>query len=172
MPSYLGSSFAFIGVVIAATAYAGKGRTNIAVALGGIIACGAAIAVIGLIVQMIGVGWIEKFMPPVVTGAVVAVIGLNLAGIPIMKNMAPTPFDAWMQAVTFHLRRPGGGVHERGLMQRLLILVGLISPAWCTRSSPTAWGSANQWTCPAWPTPRGSAHRTLCPRCLTATPCC
>ena len=39
-------------------------------------------------------------MPPVVTGAVVAVIGLNLAHIPI-KNMAPTPFDAWVQAITF-----------------------------------------------------------------------
>jgi putative pyrimidine permease RutG len=42
VPSYLGSSFAFIGVVIAATAYAGKGpNANIGVALGGIIACGA-----------------------------------------------------------------------------------------------------------------------------------
>ncbi|HNY47936.1 MAG TPA: solute carrier family 23 protein, partial [Casimicrobium sp.] len=53
VPSYLGSSFAFIGVVIAATAYAGKGpNANLGVALGGIIACGAAIALLGLIVQM------------------------------------------------------------------------------------------------------------------------
>jgi len=125
VPSYLGSSFAFIGVVIAATAYAGKGaNANLGVALGGIIACGAAIVVIGLIVQMVGVGWIEKFMPPVVTGAVVAVIGLNLAGIPI-KNMAPTPFDAWMQAVTF-ICVGLVAVYTKGLMQRLLILVGLI----------------------------------------------
>ena len=58
VPSYLGSSFAFIGVVIAATAYAGKGpNANLAVALGGIIACGAAIVVIGIIVQIIGVAW-------------------------------------------------------------------------------------------------------------------
>jgi uracil-xanthine permease len=125
VPSYLGSSFAFIGVVIAATAYAGKGpNANLGVALGGIIACGAAIAVIGLIVQMVGVGWIEKFMPPVVTGAVVAVIGLNLAGIPI-KNMAPTAFDAWMQGVTF-VCVGLVAVYTKGLMQRLLILVGLI----------------------------------------------
>ena len=47
-------------------------------------------------------------MPPVVTGAVVAVIGLNLAGIPI-KNMAPTDFDTWMQARDLRLRRPGRG---------------------------------------------------------------
>ena len=50
--------------------------------------------------QAVGTGWIERLMPPVVTGAVVAVIGLNLAGIPI-KNMAANDFDTWMQAVTF-----------------------------------------------------------------------
>lgn len=125
VPSYLGSSFAFIGVVIAATAYAGKGANpNIGVALGGIIACGALYTLIGLIVMGVGTGWIERFMPPVVTGAVVAVIGLNLASIPI-KNMAPTPFDAWMQALTF-LCVGLVAVFTRGTLQRLLILAGLI----------------------------------------------
>lgn len=125
VPSYLGSSFAFIGVVIAATAYAGKGaNANIGVALGGIIACGAVYAVIGFIVQAIGTGWIERFMPPVVTGAVVAVIGLNLAGIPV-KNMAASNFDSWMQLVTF-VCVGLVAVLTRGMVQRLLILVGLI----------------------------------------------
>src|SRR4051812_2339539 len=88
VPSYLGSSFAFIGVVIAATAYAGKGgNTNVGVALGGIIACGVLYTIIGAIVQVVGTGWVERLMPPVVTGAVVAVIGLALASIPV-KNMA------------------------------------------------------------------------------------
>jgi putative pyrimidine permease RutG len=125
VPSYLGSSFAFIGVVIAATAYAGKGpNANIGVALGGIIACGALYTLIGAIVQMVGTGWIERFMPPVVTGSVVAVIGLNLAGIPV-KNMAAGNFDAWMQAVTF-VCVGLVAVLTRGMVQRLLILVGLI----------------------------------------------
>lgn len=125
VPSYLGSSFAFIGVVIAATSYAGKGpNAQIGVALGGIIACGALYALIGLVVQAVGTGWIERFMPPVVTGAVVAVIGLNLAGIPI-KNMAASDFDAWMQLVTF-VSVGLVAVLTRGMVQRLLILVGLL----------------------------------------------
>lgn len=125
VPSYLGSSFAFIGVVIAATGYGGQGpNANIGVALGGIIACGIAYFVIGAIVHASGTGWIERFMPPVVTGSVVAVIGLNLAGIPI-KNMAPTSFDAWMQAMTF-VSVAVVAVFTRGMVQRLLILVGLI----------------------------------------------
>jgi putative pyrimidine permease RutG len=125
VPSYLGSSFAFIGVVIAATAYAGKGPNgNLAVALGGIVVCGIVYAAIGAVVQAIGTGWIERLMPPVVTGAVVAVIGLNLAGIPI-KNMASSNFDSWMQAVTF-LSVGLVAVFTRGMVQRLLILVGLI----------------------------------------------
>jgi putative pyrimidine permease RutG len=64
VPSYLGSSFAFIGVVIAASGYAGKGpNANIAVALGGIVACGVVYILIGALVQAIGTGWIERFMP-------------------------------------------------------------------------------------------------------------
>lgn len=125
VPSYLGSSFALIGVVMAASGYTGQGpNPNIAVALGGIVACGAVCIAIGLVVQTVGVDWIERLMPPVVTGAVVAVIGLNLASVPI-KNMASGNFDAWMQAVTF-LCVGLVAVFTQGMLQRLLILVGLI----------------------------------------------
>ena len=125
VPSYLGSSFAFIGVVIAATGFAGQGANgNVGVALGGIIMCGLVYTVIGFIVHAVGTGWIERFMPPVVTGAVVAVIGLNLAAIPV-KNMAASNFDAWMQAVTF-VSVALVAVFTRGMLQRLLILIGLI----------------------------------------------
>src|SRR5690606_24903731 len=79
VPSYLGSSFAFIGGVVAATGYAGSGpNPNISVALGAIIVCGLVYAAIGAAVWALsaraggGSAWIEKLMPPVVTGAVVA----------------------------------------------------------------------------------------------------
>ncbi|HEX7890891.1 MAG TPA: solute carrier family 23 protein [Ramlibacter sp.] len=171
VPSYLGSSFAFIGVVIAASAYAGKGPNgNIGVALGGIVACGVIYAIIGAIVHAVGTHWIERFMPPVVTGAVVAVIGLNLAGIPI-KNMAPTNFDKWMQAVTF-LSVGVVAVFTRGMVQRLLILVGLIvaSIIYAVLANGLGWGkpidvsgiaSAAWFGAPAFSTPVFSAPAML-----------
>jgi putative pyrimidine permease RutG len=142
VPSYVGSSFAFISVVIVASGYGGKGLNgNIAVALGGIIACGAVYAVIGLAVMATGTRWVERLMPPAVTGAVVAVIGLNLAAIPV-KNMAPTGFDAWMQAVTF-LSIALVAVYTSGMVRRLLILVGLIvaSLIYALLTNGLGWGT-------------------------------
>jgi putative pyrimidine permease RutG len=125
IPSYLGSSFAFIGLVIMVTGYAGQGpNANIGVALGGIIACGVLYALIGLLVMAVGTRWIEKLMPPVVTGAVVAVIGLNLAPIAV-KGATATGFDAWMALMTV-LCVGLVAVFTRGMAQRLLILIGLI----------------------------------------------
>ena len=88
-------------------------------------ACGAVYAAVGALVQAVGTRWIKRFMPPVVTGAVVAVIGLNLASIPV-KNMAASNFDAWMQLVTF-VSVALVAVLARGMLQRLLILIGLIA---------------------------------------------
>jgi putative pyrimidine permease RutG len=163
VPSYLGSSFAFIGVVIAASGYGGSGpNANLGVALGGIVVCGALYTLIGVLVAFTNerhhrstpiqglevdevergkaVHWIEKLMPPVVTGAVVAVIGLNLASVPI-KNMAPTSFDTWMQAVTF-VSVGLVAVYSRGMVQRLLILVGLIAASivYAVLANGLGWG--------------------------------
>ncbi len=126
IPSFLGSSFAFIGVVIAATGYTGSGpNPHIASALGGIVVCGFIIALVGLIVSRMGVAWIERFMPPVVTGAVVAVIGLNLAPVAVRGAMGSSNFDAWIGVLTIVLVG-SVAVFSNGLMQRLLILMGLI----------------------------------------------
>ena len=125
VPSYLGSSFAFIGVVIAATGYAGPGlNANIGNALGGIIACGIVYTLIGVAVMLAGTAWIERLMPPIVTGAIVAVIGLNLAPIAV-KGATATPFDAWMALFTV-VAVAIVAVRTRGMVQRLLILVGLV----------------------------------------------
>ena len=126
VPSYLGSSFAFIGVVIAATGYAaGSGlNANIGVALGGIIICGLIYAIVGLIVMMTGVRWIEKLMPPVVTGAVVAVIGLNLAPTAV-RSVGTGTFNACIAIITM-ICVGAVAVYTRGMIQKLLILVGIV----------------------------------------------
>ncbi len=126
VPSYLGSSFAFIGVVISATGYAaGSGlNANIGVALGGIIVCGLIYAIVGLIVMSTGVRWIEKLMPPVVTGAVVAVIGLNLAPTAV-RSVGSGTFNACIAIITM-ICVGAVAVYTRGMIQKLLILVGII----------------------------------------------
>jgi uracil-xanthine permease len=126
VPSYLGSSFSFIAVVIAASAYAGSGpNANIAVALGGIVAAGALYAIIGLVVMKVGYAWIETLMPPVVTGAVVAVIGLNLAPIAV-KSISGSSFDTWIGIATI-LAVGLVAVRAPGLLRRLPILVGALA---------------------------------------------
>ncbi|WP_456268106.1 uracil-xanthine permease family protein [Kushneria sp. AK178] len=126
VPSYLGSSFAFIGVVIAATGYAGSGSNpNIGLALGGIIVCGAIYALVGLVVMALGTRWIEVLLPPVVTGAIVMTIGLNLAPVAV-SSVADSSFDSVMALVTI-LCVGLAAVFTRGMLQRLLILVGLVA---------------------------------------------
>src|SRR5690606_23233433 len=129
---YLGSSFAFIGGVIAVTGYAGAGpNANIGVALGAIIACGLVYTLIGLIVWWVNARtggdaqWINRWMPPVVTGSVVAVIGLNLAPIATRSAMGGSTFEALMALMTV-LCVGGVAVYTRGMVQRLRILAGLL----------------------------------------------
>ncbi len=126
VPSYLGSSFAFIGVVSAVTAHtAGSGANpNLSVALGGIVACGVLYALIGFLVMAVGTNWIEKLMPPVVTGAVVMIIGLNLAPVTV-SSVAGKPFELVMSLITV-LCMSGIAVFAKGFMKRLLLLLGLV----------------------------------------------
>ncbi|MCG8147850.1 NCS2 family nucleobase:cation symporter [Moraxella sp. PS-22] len=125
VPSYLGSSFAFIAPVITATAYTGSGfNGNLSVALGGIFVCGIFYGMVGLLVMKTGVGWIEKLMPPVVTGAIVMIIGLNLAPVTI-KGVSGNQFDSWVALMTV-LCISAVAVFSRGMLRRLLLLIGLV----------------------------------------------
>ncbi len=128
VPSYLGSSAAFVGVVIAVTGFNGQGlNPHLGIALGGIIACGLLYTLIGAVVIKAGTRWIERLMPPVVTGAVVMAIGLNLAPIAV-RSVSASVFDSWIAVLTIFCIGTVA-VFTRGMVQRLLILVGLIA-AW------------------------------------------
>jgi putative pyrimidine permease RutG len=125
VPSYLGSSFSFIAVVIGATGYSGHGpNPNLDVALGGIVAAGVLYGVIALIVMRSGVGWVERLMPPVVTGAVVAVIGLNLAPVAV-KSVSGSLFDTCIGLLTL-LITGFIAVAAPGIWRRLPVILGAI----------------------------------------------
>jgi uracil-xanthine permease len=126
VPSYLGSSFAFIAVVIAASGYSGSGpNANLGVALSGIIAAGVVYVLIGLAVMLVGYGFIDRLMPPVVTGSVVAVIGLNLAPIAV-KGISGSALETWIGIATI-VAVGLIAVRARGLARRLPVLLGGIA---------------------------------------------
>lgn len=67
MPSFVGSSFAFIGVVVSTTDYnyvPGIRNEHLDVATGGILVCGLVLAAVGVVVMFVGHTWIEAVMPP------------------------------------------------------------------------------------------------------------
>ncbi|MEG1312421.1 MAG: uracil-xanthine permease family protein [Romboutsia sp.] len=83
VPVFLGSSFAFIPVIISAREASGG---DLSYAQGGIIVAGFIYVIMSFIVKMVGVDKIKKYFPAQVTGAMIAVIGLNL--LPTAFNMA------------------------------------------------------------------------------------
>jgi uracil-xanthine permease len=92
IPSYLGSSFAFIGPLIAvgggAAAISG-GTGHLPEALGGLVAAGVVYMVVAGFVKMFGTEWINKLLPPALVGAVVIVIGLGLSAVAVKMSMFP-----------------------------------------------------------------------------------
>ena len=116
VPSYLGSSFAFLAPIAAAKADGGM-----AAALGGVVAAGVILAVIGLVVRQVGIKWIEWMLPPVVTGAIVMVIGLNLAGA-AKNNLAAGPVVGIITLAAIALI----AAISHGFLGRISIFVGIL----------------------------------------------
>jgi len=116
LPSYLGSSFAFLAPIGAATTIGGQGF-----ALAGIVLVGALLAIVGLIVHLAGTRWIAALMPPVVSGTIVALIGFNLAPA-ARNNFLEDPLLSVITLGAIILT----AVLFRGLVGRLAILVGVV----------------------------------------------
>lgn len=89
VPAFLGSSFAFLSPVFAVMAAHGTGGYNYA--LGGFIASGVVFMIVSFIIKVFGNRWIDVVFPPAAMGAIVAVIGLELA--PVAANMAGLTAD-------------------------------------------------------------------------------
>ena len=80
VPVYLGSSFAYITAVIIAKESLGG---DVSAAQTGLILVGLVYVVIALVVKMIGKGWVDKLLPPIVIGPMIIIIGLGLAGVAV-----------------------------------------------------------------------------------------
>ena len=133
LPSYLGSSFAFIAPITAAMVSGGQ-----SVALGGVLVTGLLLAVIGGVVHIAGSRWIDVVMPPVVTGTIVALIGFNLAPVAwgtcqqsvvdgaiassCTSGFRAAPVTAFITLMAIVLT----AVLFRGILGRLSILVGVV----------------------------------------------
>jgi len=118
VPSYLGSSFSFIGSVLAIQ---GAQNPNHGLAYAGILIAGVIYLAIGVVVHFVGVNPIRYLMPPVVTGTVVAVIGLALASA-AATNYAVEPVTA---TITL-LAAVAAAVYLRGFPRLLPVLIAIV----------------------------------------------
>jgi uracil permease len=117
VPAYLGSSFAFIAPLIAANEQFG-----VTGALAGAFAAGLVYVVIGAIIRKVGIGFIDRFFPPVVVGPVIMTIGLGLAGVARDYSVVHLPTALFTLAVVI-----GVSYYGKGLLKIIPILVGIIS---------------------------------------------
>ncbi|MFE3293001.1 uracil-xanthine permease family protein [Rhodococcus sp. NPDC059234] len=115
VPSYLGSSFAFIAPL---TASAADGP---AAQLGAVLSVGVVLMLVGILVKLAGARVLDAVMPPIVTGAVVMLIGLNLAPAAV-GSFEAQPLVAAVTLIAILVVTAVGP----GLLGRLGILVGVV----------------------------------------------
>jgi len=98
VPVYLGSSFAYIVVVGAVSGYTATGTGHYATALTGLLVVGLIYALIATIIKFVGKSWLEKLLPPVVIGPMIAIIGLGLSSVAVSSSGLGG--GTWQQIVT------------------------------------------------------------------------
>jgi uracil permease len=116
IPGYLGSSFAFIGPIIAVAKTEGIGA-----ALFGCMLSGVVYIVVALIIQRTGIAWLNRLLPPVVVGSIVIVIGLGLAGVAV--DMAS---KSWGVAAVALAVAVLASAFFRGFLGVIPVLLGII----------------------------------------------
>lgn len=118
VPSYLGTSAAFVGAVTAIRAQGGDSST----VTGAILVAGAVLALVGVAIHFLGSTVLHKVLPPVVTGAVVMLIGFNLA--PVVANIY-WPQDQWIALIVMVFTIVCA-VAFKGFVGRIAVFLALI----------------------------------------------
>jgi uracil-xanthine permease len=118
VPSYLGTSASFVGGVVAVRAQGGSSADVV----GAILVSGVVLALVGVLIHFMGARVVNNVLPPAVTGAVVMLIGFNLA--PVVAGVY-WPQDQWvgLATMTFVIV---ASLLLRGFWARISILLGLI----------------------------------------------
>ena len=129
VPAFLGSSFAYLGgfetvAKLDAGKYAGmSGDEKLAYALGGIVIAGLLYLVLALLFKMLGVKKVMRYFPPIVTGPMIIMIGLNLSGSAI--NNAAT---CWWLALVAMVIIVVANIWGKGMVKIIPILLGVVIP--------------------------------------------
>lgn len=129
IPAFLGSSFAFLGGFSAvASLNVGKfatmtGEEKLPYALGGVVVAGSLYLVMALIIKVVGVKKVMRFLPPVVTGPIIILIGIILA--PSAINNAST---CWWLAILAFATIIVCNIFGKGMIKIIPILMGIFVP--------------------------------------------
>jgi uracil-xanthine permease len=118
VPSYLGTSASFVGGVVAIRAQGGDSAD----VTGAILVAGLVLAACGVAIHFLGSRMLHAVLPPVVTGAVVMLIGFNLA--PVVATIY-WPQDQWIALLTM-LAVMAMAVGFRGFLGRIAVFIGLL----------------------------------------------
>ena len=127
VPAFLGSSFAFLGGYAAAAAlsvgkYAGmSGAEKLQYAGGGIVVAGILYMILALVIKVVGVKKVMRFLPPIVTGPIIILIGLNLA--PSAVSNAST---CWPLALAAMAIVVVANIWGKGMVKIIPILLGVV----------------------------------------------
>lgn len=116
VPVFLGSSFAFIAPIIVVSDLYGKEY-----ALGGIVVAGAVYLLFAILIKLLGPKKIMSLFPPIVTGPVISIIGLMLAGTAIQQASTN-----WMLAAVSFITVAVVSIFAKGFMKFIPIICGLI----------------------------------------------
>ncbi|EOS66437.1 uracil-xanthine permease family protein [Oscillibacter sp. 1-3] len=127
VPAFLGSSFAFLGGFAAVAGldsgiYAGMDPAGkLQYACGGIVVAGLLYVALALIIKAVGVHKVMHYLPPVVTGPIIILIGLNLA--PSAVNNAST---CWWLALVAMVIIVAANIWGKGMIKIIPILLGVV----------------------------------------------
>ncbi len=127
VPAFLGSSFAFLGGFASVAAlsdgiYAGmSGAEKLQYACGGIVIAGLLYLVLALVIKLVGVNRVMRFLPPVVTGPIIILIGLSLAG-----SAVSNASTNWFLAIVALLIIIICNIWGKGMIKIIPILLGVV----------------------------------------------